>query len=449
MLATVVLVCSALAAGPGAQADARQSVRHWQPRDVLTQEAAGSTASGRNGFAIGTAADGTAVAVWERDRAEDKVIELSRRAPGGPWSEPLVAATVSHGARLDDLVVAGDGSATFSVDAVEVAPGTYRGLLQTVRPDGRLGPAHETPSGAMLVGNDRGDLMAIFGAESTARYIVRPDGGRWSEPAEGPGAVPGLFPGVPRLSMDARGDVRYVAPYGASPGGDRVPQIGLRTWSRATGRWSGVRRLAATDHEIETLEVAGGPGGDLVLGWADVDDDQEGSVVVTIRSAFVPAGGTGPRPVKTWARQDHCSYRPDVLGVGVDAAGTSSVAFTRCRAGEYVILTARRGVRRGGWGTAKVVTESRPGGLEGQVAVNRAGTTMIAVRYYGDGRLAVLRRPAGDGAFGRARFVTPPEVAVSARWQASLADSGDATVAYRNRRPPLYARSYEAGRPRA
>lgn len=124
--------------GAGANATAEPS-RSWQPRVVLTPDADGNPASGRIGFAMGTAADGTAVAVWERERTDDKVIELSRRAPGGSWSDPLVAATVSKSSWVGDMVVAADGTATFTVSRVRVAPDTYEGFVQTWRPNGQLG----------------------------------------------------------------------------------------------------------------------------------------------------------------------------------------------------------------------------------------------------------------------------------------------------------------------
>ncbi|MBA2639974.1 MAG: hypothetical protein H0U77_08280 [Nocardioidaceae bacterium] len=410
---------------------------------MLTESADGNPASGRMGFAMGTAADGTAVAVWERERVNDKVVELSRRPPEGRWSDPLIAATLPKSARVGDMVVAADGTATFSVAGVQVAPDTYVGFLQTWRRNGQLGPRQETPSGTLLVGNGRGDLMSIWGAGTDRQYIYRPSGGRWSEPEPGPGPSPGLLPpGTPRLAMDADGAVHWVAAYAPIPGGERARQIGLRTWSPATQKWTGVQRIATVDDVAETLEVAGNARGDLVVGWTDVDDDQEGSRIVTVRSAFVPAGGQTPRPVKTWAAQGHCTYQPDVLGADLDARGNGTVAWTQCQAGAYVAKTARRSTDRQAWGAPQVVTDSRPGGLDGQLSVNSHGTTMLSIVYFGTRRIAVFRRPPA-GAFGDGRYVTPETAAVSSRWKASLATNGNATLLYRLAGPRIYARTFE------
>lgn len=287
--------------------------------------------------------------------------------------------------------------------------------------------------------------MNIWGAPDDRQYIYRPDGGQWSQPEAGPGPSPGLMaPGIPQLAMDSDGAVYWVAAYYPEPAGNQPRQIGLRAWSPQTQAWTGVQRIANIDDAVETLDVSGNGHGDLVVGWTDVDDDQSGdpgSRVITLRSAFVPNGSQTPRPVKTWASQGNCTYQPDVLGTGLDRAGNATVAWTQCDHG-YVIKTARRDADGGAWGNPRTLTDSQPGGLEGQLSVNAQGTTMLSVRYFGNHRIAVFRRPP-NGSFGDGKYVTPDGAVVSSRWQASLAANGDATLLYRLGGPRIYARSFE------
>lgn len=418
--------------------------RDWSPEEQVTAYGDDNSTWVRPEYLVGSAADGTTVAIWEHKRDTDKLIEMSRRAPGGSWSAPAVVARVSRSAWLGEMVVDAAGDATFSMQRVRVAPDTYRAFVQTVFANGDIGRRHLSP-GINLVGNGRGDVMAIVRSEDAPRYIYRPAGGRWTEPAPGPMPSGLGLVGTPELSMDAEGRVQWIADYYAPPATTRKAQIGLATWNPSTKAWSKLAFVASTGPGLENLFAAGNNDGDLVVGWTEVYDDQEGYVDEAVKSTFIPRGAQTPRPIKTWARQDDCYQRAQMIGVGLDADSNATVAWTQCAedgSPVAIINAAKRPAADGAWGAPELVTEAMRF-IGGQFEVNGHGTAMLVYQQVPGFNLMTSRRsPSGE--FGIPKALTPPDVLLSDRTVMDLAPTSDATVLYSYfRKHPVYSRTFE------
>lgn len=440
----VVCMVGVAALLPMSGVSAAVPTRDWSPEEQVTAYGDDNSTWVRPQYLVGSAADGTAVAIWEHKRDTDKLIEMSRRVPGGSWSTPAVVATVSRSAWLGEMVVDAAGDATFTMHRVRVAPDTYEAFVQTVFANGDVGRRHLSP-GINLVGNGRGDVMAVLSSQDGTRYIYRRAGGQWTEPAPGPTPNGLVLVGTPELSMDADGRVQWVADYYAPPPSTRKNQIGLTTWNPATKTWSRLAFVAGTGPGLENLFAAGNNDGDLVVGWTEVYDDQEGYVDEAVKSTFIPRGAQTPRPIKTWAHQDDCYQRAQMIGVGIDAKSNATVAWTQCEqdgSPVAIINAAKRVSVDGAWGSPELVTEAMRF-FEGQFEVNGHGTAMLLYRQVPGFNLVTSRRsPAGE--FGVPTVLTPPDVKLSNRTVMDLAPTSNATVLYSYyKEHPVYSRSLE------
>lgn len=418
--------------------------RDWSPEELVTSYGDDSSTYGRPEYLLGSAADGTSVAIWEHRRKTDKLIEMSRREPGGTWSPKVVVARVSRSAWLGEMVVDASGDATFTMQGVEIAPDTYRAFVQTVFADDHVGRRHLSP-GINLVGNGRGDVMAILSREKGPRYIYRPAGGRWSAPASGPQPSGLLLVGGPELTMDPTGRVQWIADYYAPPPSTRRNQIGLTTWNPSTSRWTKLAFVAGTGPGLEDLFAAGNNEGDLVVGWTEVYDNSEGYVDEAVKSTFIPQGAKTPRPIKTWAHQDDCYQRARMIGVGIDANSNATVSWTQCQQNGSpiaIINAAGRVFADGAWGAPETVTEGMRF-IGGKFEENGHGTAMLVYgEVPGFNLMASRRSPSGD--FGVPTALTPPDVTLSNRTVMDLAPNSDATVLYSYfRKHPVYSRTFE------
>jgi hypothetical protein len=195
---------------------------------------------------------------------------------------------------------------------------------------------------------------------------------------------------------------------------------------------------------LESIDAKGNAAGDLVIGWTEVYDDQEGYRDEAVKSMFVPRGADTPRPIKTWAHQDNCWMHAALIGVGIDANSNATVAWTQCQVdGSQVELvqTARRLQADGAWGAPETVAAAR--GFGAQLAVNAHGTAMLLMNADVNGNLVAYRRPPG-GDFGAASEVTPVGVHTSSRTVMTLAPTSDATVLYsRYQKHPVYSTTFE------
>jgi hypothetical protein len=441
----MVCILGAVAVLPMSGVSAAIPTRDWSPEEQVTAYGDDNSTWVRPEYLVGSAADGTTVAIWERKRDTDKVFEVSRRPVGGSWSAPVVVAQVSRSSWLGDLVVDASGDATFTMYRVRVAPETYKTFVQTVPANGDIGRRHRSP-GTQLVGNGRGDVMAIgSGQIGGPTFIFRPAGGRWSEPAPGPMPSGLALVGSPEVSMDPTGRVQWVADYIATPSSDRRDQIGLTTWNPSIKKWSKLAYVADTGRGLENLFAVGNNEGDLVVGWTEVYDDQEGYVDEAVKSTFIPRGAKTPRPIKTWAHQDDCYQRAQMIGVGIDSDSNATVAWTQCEVDGSpvaIINAAKRVAADGAWGAPELVGEAMRF-LEGQFEVNGHGTAMLLYRQVPGFNLVTSRRsPAGD--FGAPTVLTLPDVDLSNRTVMDLAATSNATVLYSYyKQHPVYSRSLE------
>jgi hypothetical protein len=447
-IATLITLALGAAWLPG-QSWAAVSAQSWSPAVVLTPD--GNASNGVNGslrpqYLVGTGADGTAVAVWERVRSDDKVIELSHRAPGGDWSEPVTLAVVGQHYWLSDLVVDAAGRATYSVYFIGHVV-RYSGFVQTWHPNGQLSSKLHTVSkdgctfssdcGTDLVGDAQGDVMAVWGSGATGRVSYRASGGSWTAPSHTGSPVAGYrMVGRPQLSMNAAGKVYWVgAYYDRAHAPQQVDQIGLRTWRPETGRWSDLSRVAYVDNDVEDLSTATNDRGDLVVGWTDVYDDGETASDTTVKSTFVAAGSLPPgyqkwRKGKIWADDQASSMN----GVGIDTHGNATVVWSTAQPDftSVAINTARRELDDGVWGAGSVVATTTAHVHDTQVMVNGHGTTMLTSREYGVGPASqiVTRLRPPNGSYGTAQYLTPEGQMLDPGLSWSLAPNSDAALLY-------------------
>ncbi|MEO8330396.1 MAG: hypothetical protein ABI586_10350, partial [Candidatus Nanopelagicales bacterium] len=310
-----------------ATGNAATPTRSWLPEVKLTAAAFDGLNQTSKDFAVGSAADGTATAVWSRERSTDVVIEMARHTPGGSWSPPAVIDTLPLGASVKDMVVSASGDATFSLLHVQSMGGSLN-YVQTILANGVVEPLHQSP-GAQLVGNANGSLMAVQGGSSPGQVIYRPAGGGWSAPMPEPAEDGGALSNSPILNMDSADRVYWVGYYFDDVGGVVAPeQIALSTWSPVTSSWSAMQTLALPQADrFAGLTAAGNENGDLVVGWADVDLRSGAPRIETVRSEFVPRGAATPRPIKTWVSQAGCWIHPAAIGTGVAGNGDATVVW--------------------------------------------------------------------------------------------------------------------------
>lgn len=245
--------------------------------------------------------------------------------------------------------------------------------------------------------------------------------------------------------MDPTGRVYWVADYYALPSSDRRDRIGLTTWNPSTKRWSKLAFVAGAGPGLENLFADGNNDGDLVIGWTETYDDQEGYIDEAVKSTYIPRGAQTPRPIKTWAHQDDCYQRAQMIGVGIDAKSNATVAWMQCEedgSPVAVVKVAKRVAADGAWGGPELVTEAMRF-FEGKFEVNGRGTAMLLYRQVPGFNLVSSRRsPAGE--FGVPMVVTPPDVQLSNRSVMDLAPTSDATVLYSYaNQHPVYSRTFE------
>lgn len=427
---------------PMSTVSAAVSTRAWGPEEQVTLFGDDNSTWVRPEYLVGSAADGTAVAIWEHKQDVGKTIEMSRRATGGSWTSPVVVARVPKSTWLGEMVVDAAGDATFTVHRVRVAPDTYESFVQTVSANGDIGKRHLSP-GINLVGNGRGDVMAIQSSQALSSYMFRPAGGKWSEPANGPTPTELALIDRPQLNMDSDGKVQWVANYYATPASNRKNQIGLTTWSPSTQAWSKLQFVAGTGPGLENLFAAGNNSGDLVVGWTEVYDDQETYVDEAVKSMFIPNGAPTPRPIKTWAHQDNCYQRAQMVGVGIDAASNASVMWKQCvtnGSATSVINSARRISAVGAWAAPETVAGSTQF-YRAQYEVNAHGTAML---LYDDSDALKTARRSPDGQFGVPTPLSPPVGRISNRTVMDLTPTSTATILYSYyKEHPVYSRTFE------
>ena len=441
LLACFVAVAALL---PMSAVSAAVPTRDWTPEELVTSYGDDNSTWVRPEYLVGSAADGTAVAIWEHKQDTGKTIELSRRPTGGSWTTPVVVASVPKSTWLGEMVVDAAGDVTFTMQRVRVAVDTYETFVQTVSANGDIGQRHLSP-GTYLVGNGRGDVMAISNNQVQTSYIFRPAGGQWSDPANGPSPTGLWTGGRPQLNMDSDGKVQWVGVFIREPTSQRKDQIGLTTWSPSTKVWSKLQFVTGIGPGLENLYAAGNNSGDLVVGWTEVYDDQEGYLDEAVKSMFIPNGAATPRPIKTWAHQDNCWQRAQMIGVGIDAASNASVTWKQCEtdgSANSVINSARRLSAVGSWSAPETVADGTRF-FEGHYEVNGHGTAMLLYRQVPDFELVTARR-SPDGQFGVPTVLTPPGGQLSNRTVMDLSPTSTATILYSYyKQHPVYSRTFE------
>jgi hypothetical protein len=354
----------------------------------------------RQAGALGVDYRGDAVLAW---RGSEGAYEISYRpAPGSRWDPPSRPLPVSW---FPSLAVASDGSiilAGFDDDNVLKVVTGFRGRWQEpvslgASTDPWFGAAVAiAPGGDTLVawtttehGNDivyasarirgaweerrrlsfidgqaekpevaidgRGDMLAVWRAETDEESSYRPAGGDWQWPVA---ISPQVFlPFWPHLVMNEAGQAA------ATWGWSEDVSIAKTNWPAAaayftpTGGWAPAERLE-TDTFGPTREVAIDPAGDAVAIWGR-DEGRGGS----LQSAALDAGGpylhavfnqTGPviqgnaRPGRTlvcrkgtWMGDEPISYRTRWLRGRQIVAASSTYRVTRSDEGRKVSCEVR------------------------------------------------------------------------------------------------------------
>lgn len=343
----------------------------------------------RHADALGVNDRGDAVLAWH---GSESGYEVSYRpAPGSRWDPPSRPLSVSW---LPSLAVASDGSmilAGFDDDNVLTVVTGLRGRWQEPvslgrSPDPWFGAAVAIAAGGEALvawtttehGNDivyasarirgtweerqrlsfidgqaekpevaidgRGDMLAIWRAETDEESSYRPAGGDWQRPVA---ISPQVFlPSWPHLVMNEAGQAAAIWGWNEEVSVSRTNWPVAAAYFTPGAGWSPAERLE-TDTFGATHEVAIDPAGDAVAIWGR-DEGQRGG---TIQSAALDAGGpylhaafntTRPlitgnaRPGRTlrcdkgtWSGDEPITYRIRWLRLGLIVASGSSYRVTR------------------------------------------------------------------------------------------------------------------------
>jgi PKD repeat protein len=247
-VATAALLAGAIAIG-GTQA-ASAAAPWLPPADLAAPETSPQAPD------VAVARDGTTVAVFRRSEGGFALAYAAVRPPGGSFGPPtLLSAT---GADVSDLRVAVDrqGNATAVWRRGAVVQSAFRPNGSTWRAAQSLSSGTAaTPSVAT---GDGGAAAVVWSASNVVQVAVRQAGSEaFGLPATPVSTASGTIHGIPRVAMDAAGDLTVLWNREYDVGGGTLRRVMESIAKPATGAYEPVRTLSSTS--------AGGAGSAFTL----------------------------------------------------------------------------------------------------------------------------------------------------------------------------------------
>ncbi|MCC6783696.1 MAG: hypothetical protein IT457_12710 [Planctomycetes bacterium] len=258
-------------------------------------------------------ADGRTLVVWTQFDGVQRRL-YSAEYVAGTWSVPASIQDAFSPAFADvsefefELGADGDSCVLWTRGVNSVAVGSTRLLLLSERRNGTwTHPAIDTPSLALttemeeidLAMNDAGDVFASwseFDGQRSRRLVSRGIGGTWQHPGSFADAVSPADSDSWGGQIVAHEDGSCTALYYLSDGRTRVAYAecsaeGVWTIPTSTGPF-----LSLGDRDVGDLVACSGPGGHLVVAWADEGRPNQLFVSERVRGAWVlPSGAIDAR----------------------------------------------------------------------------------------------------------------------------------------------------------
>jgi hypothetical protein len=320
-----------------------------------------------------TAADGSAVAVWNQFASagsnERKLYAAVRPAGSDTWGAPALLTTTPDEGGSVKLHASADGTVTalWMEYPDETSPGA--GPFNTRVVTSVLAADHSGWSAPVeLVGTDAawgdggidlaeapdGTLTAVWGTRagsgSTAEIYAAGRGadGTWSAPVQISATVADGADGSHGPSVAVSSDGTTVVVYEQSDG----PSGSVRAVSRAAGstEWSAPVAATGSYQSVSEPEVSAADDGSLTLAWEATDESEDQSIRTATRSA---ADGTWSAPETVTATAD-LAGTPEPL---IAPAGDVTLVWVDYTT-TFSTRTATRDAATGTWSAVKTLSTS-------------------------------------------------------------------------------------------
>ncbi len=341
-------------------------------------------------------AGGTAIALWVREGAGESVVQSAVRPAGGSWQAPAQLSASGQHASSPHLVVNPRGSAiavwdrlkdgNYVVQAAVRRAGGAWGAVTDLSAAGRTcvtGPACAPSLGQRVarplfprVAIDRGgSAVAIWerfsGHSSRVQTAVRPAGGRWRAAVDVVrfATVRSQDFSVPQIALGARGEA--IAIWTRVTRNGAVVQSAPR---RAAGRWGPPVDVSARGRYGGAAQVAFDANANGLAVWQLTPRGADRQTAL-VQSASRTRDGRWSRPVAISAAGAQAST--PTLAVG--SRGAVAVWSRSSRDGTSIVQGADRAPGRG-WRTPIALSSTAPGTYAGEpdVAVDARGNVVAA-----------------------------------------------------------------------
>jgi DNA-binding beta-propeller fold protein YncE len=347
---------------------------------------------------------GEAVAVWERSRGRQLVIEAKTRPVGARWSKPTRLSDSAERAFAPEVAMdpAGKAVVVWDVAVREGHGGTEHLIEATTRPTGSTWSApvplsDPSPHVALpeVAIDPAGKAVAVWQRFDGAHFVIeaatRPAGGGWSGPTRLSRPSRGSF--EPQIAIDAAGEA--VAVWRRAKSTDAVIEAADLP---AGGGWSRPTLLSRPSWGSFEPQIAIDAAGDAVAVWTRSSRNYHESVEASTR----PLGGGWSRPTRLSPPVHGVLKHLSEPQVAVDPAGDAVAVWTRSSLNHESVEAATRPAG-GGWSRPTRLSHprGRPEDAEPQIAIDPAGEAVaVWARSNGEDfrqRIEAATLPAGGG----------------------------------------------------
>ncbi|MCX5131873.1 VCBS repeat-containing protein [Streptomyces sp. NBC_00340] len=390
-----------------------------------------------------TAADGSAVAVWNqfagRNSNERKLYAAVRPAGSDTWGTPALLATTPTEGGSVKLHASADGTVTalWVEFPNETSPGAGElnvRLVSSVLPADRsawsapveLVGTHAawTDGGIDLAEASDGSLTAVWGTRATANSklevstATRGSDSTWSEPKQISTAVADGANMAAEPSVAVAADGTTVVVYEQRAG----ETASLRAVTRAAGAtaWTAPSAVAGTYQSVSQPELAAADDGSLTLAWEGHTDESEPETIYTATRAV--SGGTWSA-AQAVANTDDLVDTPEPL---IAPNGEVTLVWV-----DYTTTFGTRTATRATNGTWSAVRTLSTGYVPEQydVAIGGDGTVHALWIQMGGGGRVLMESVRSDGEWTSATQL-PGSANAYVRGQVSVGGDGGATAVW-------------------
>jgi PKD domain-containing protein len=387
------------------------------------------------------AAEGSAIAIWDRWNGTDTVVEAAYRPAGKHWLKPVDLSSPPaedgegeeipgvHSASGARIAVDGDGDATATW---EEYAGTNRLLIRSARKpaDGdwqepvTVGEVNTMAAPEPWIAVDADGNATVVWKDEVAGVIVsayRPVGEPWEAPVEVSGA--GAY--VPQAAVGAEGDATVI--WMRFDGAMYVVESAFRP---ADGEWEGPTVVSEPGEEGGNPQIALGAQGDVMAIWRG-----EGGGYDAVRASYRPPGGDW-QPVVNVSGEGEEVHSPQIA---LDPSGNALAAWGASdgELGSHAIAKAAFRPAGADWEAPVVLSEDGQNAHPSEIAFDKLGNgTIVWLRFDGDHYVvqAAYRPVGGDWEQARdlsddSRSAMDPSIVLAAPGNA-VAANGAATAVW-------------------